>query len=72
MKWIAIWGVVSLASSLLAGLLAGVKNRDWSSWMAWSFILPPLMLIVLVMPRNKGPRPRRPSVDEEEKRSYTA
>lgn len=69
MQWIVIWGVSALAACLLAGLLAGIKNRDWSSWMAWSFIFPPLVIVLLLMPSNKGPRPRRPSLDEEERQS---
>lgn len=71
MKWIAIWGIVSIVSCLLAGLLAATKNRDHSSWMGWTFVLPPLVLVLLFLPRNPGPPPRRPTVDEEEQRSLT-
>jgi hypothetical protein len=65
---IAIWGIVSIAASVLAGIIAGVKRRDHSFWAAWSFLVPPMLLILLVMPSNKGPRPRRPSIDEVEER----
>lgn len=70
MKWIAIWGLAAVSACVLAGLLAGVKNRDHSSWMAWCFLVPPLVLVLLVLPRAKGVRPRRLSIDEEERRSY--
>ena len=65
-KIIAIWGIVSIASAFLAGIIAGVKRRDHSFWAAWSFLFPPMLLILLVMPSNKGPRPRRLGVDEQE------
>jgi hypothetical protein len=58
-KYIAIWGVTALTAALLAGLLAGIKNRDHSFWAAWSFIVPPMLLILLFLRTNRGPRPRR-------------
>ena len=65
-KIIAIWGLVAVASAFAAGILAGIKRRDHSFWAAWSFIVPPMLIILLFMPRNKGPRLRRPSLDEQE------
>jgi len=67
-KVIAIWGVAAVASAILAGILAGIKRRDHSFWAAWSFLFPPMLLILLLMPSNKGARPRRPGVDELEER----
>jgi hypothetical protein len=69
-KVIAIWGVVAIASALIAGILAGIKRRDHSFWAAWSFMVPPMLLILLFMPTNKGPRPRRASIDDEERRAW--
>ena len=63
---IAVWGVVAIVSSILAAVVAGMKRRDHSFWAAWSFLFPPMLLILLVMPSNKGPRLRRPSIDEVE------
>ena len=65
---IVIWGLVALASAVLAGVLAGVKNRDYSFWIAWCFVLPPLVLFLLLLPRYEGTRPRRASLDEHERR----
>ena len=65
-KIIAIWGVAAVVSAVLAGIIAGIKRRDHSFWAAWSFLFPPMLLILLVMPSNKGPRPRRAGVDEQE------
>jgi hypothetical protein len=68
-RGIAIWGLVALGSAAIAGILAGVKNRDYSFWIAWSFLLPPLLLWLLLLPRRDGQRPRQPSLDEQERRS---
>jgi hypothetical protein len=62
-KAIVIWGLIALAAFALAGLLAGIKNRDVSTWMGWSFLLPPLVFVLALLPRLEGPRPRRPQPD---------
>ncbi len=55
---------------LSADLLAGAKNRDYSFWIAWCFVLPPLVFILLLLPRYQGPRPRQPRLDESEERGF--
>jgi hypothetical protein len=65
MTVIVIWGATAFAAAALAGVLAGVKNRDYSFWMGWCFILPPLVLFLLFLPRYDR-RPRRRSLDEED------
>jgi hypothetical protein len=67
-KAIAIWGIVAIASAVLAGVIAGIKRRDVSFWAAWGFLVPPMLLILLLVPSNKGPRSRRPRIDELEDR----
>jgi hypothetical protein len=64
MTGVVIWGLAAITASALAGFLAGWKNRDYSYWMAWCFILPPLLIWLLFMPKRQGPRPKRPSLDE--------
>lgn len=64
MQFIAIWGATAILASALAGFLAGAKNRDYSFWMAWCFLVPPLVLWLLLLPRKAGPRPRPKSLDE--------
>lgn len=64
MQWIVLWGVTAIAASILAGFLAAIKNRDTSYWIAWGFLVPPIVIWLLLLPRNKGPRPRRPTLDE--------
>lgn len=63
-KWVVVWGLTSMLAAILAGLLAGQKNRDYSYWMAWCFLLPPLVVWLVLMPKNRGPRPRQPRLDQ--------
>jgi hypothetical protein len=67
---IVIWGGVALAAATVGGLLAGVKNRDYSSWIAWCFLLPPLVFVLLLLPRHQGARPRQPRLDAGEERGF--
>lgn len=53
---IVIWGLAAMLAAALAGFVAGWKNRDYSFWMAWCFVVPPLLLWLIVMKRKAGPR----------------
>ncbi len=64
--YIAIWGVTSALASLAGGIVAYMKRRDHSAWAAWCFVFPPLLIAVLLLRKNPGSRPRRPSIDEED------
>lgn len=64
MQWIVIWGLSAIAGSALAAVFAAQKNRDYSYWMAWCFLVPPLVIWLMLMPKKAGPRPRQPSLDE--------
>ncbi len=64
-EWIVIWGATALGATAIAGLLAAWKKRDYSFWMGWSFIFPPLIIILALMPKRDR-RPRRPTLDEED------
>jgi len=68
--WISAWGMIAITTSIIAGILAGIKNRDYSFWIGWSFIVPPAVLILALLPRLSGPRPHRPTLDEEDKNLY--
>ena len=67
MGWIAIWGFIAIVAAVLAGIVAGIKNRDYSFWIAWCLILPPLLVFLAMLPRRSGERPRRPSLDDQER-----
>jgi hypothetical protein len=62
---VVIWGLTALAATALAGILAGIKVRDVSFWMGWSFIFPPMVLFLLFL-RRRNARPKRRSLDEED------
>jgi hypothetical protein len=68
MQWIVLWGLSAITASILAAILAGVKNRDLSYWIGWSFVVPPVVVWLLFLPKNKGPRPRQPRLDEIDRR----
>ena len=69
LQGIVLWGVVSVAASVTAGVVAAAKNRDHSWWAAWCFVLPPMLIFLFLLGPNKGARPRRPSMDEEDRRA---
>lgn len=62
---VVAWGLIAITSMAIGGLLAGIKRRDYSFWMAWSFIFPPAIVLLLLLP-GLGQRPRRPTLDEED------
>ena len=45
---------------------ASYKRRDHSAWAAWCFIFPPMLIAVALLQNNPGPRPRRPTMDEDD------
>ena len=63
---ITIVGGIMIITSILGAVLAGLKNRDVSVWLAWTFLIPPTLLILSLLPRIKGRRPRRRTLDEED------
>ena len=65
-KWIVIWGLISITSAISAGFLAAAKRRDHSAWAAWAFVFPPILLIYLLVPKNQGEKKRRRTLDEED------
>lgn len=59
-----IWGITALTGAAIAGVLASIKNRDYSVWMGWGFLFPPIVIYYALLPRRAGPRPRQPTLDE--------
>lgn len=69
MQWILIWAASALSAAGLASVFAWQKNRGYSYWVAWCFLIPPLVIWLMLMPSNKGTRPRQPSLDEIDRRN---
>ena len=61
---VSIWGVTALSGAAIGGVLASMKNRDYSVWMGWGFLFPPIVLYYVLLPRLQGRRPRQPTLDE--------
>lgn len=68
MLFIVFVTTLMILSGILGGIIAGLKNRDYSFWIAWTFLLPPSLIVLALLPTIKGPRPRRVTLDEEDAR----
>lgn len=68
MLFIVFVATLMILSGIVGGILAGFKNRDYSYWIAWSFLLPPALIILALLPKLKGVRPRRETLAEEDAR----
>jgi hypothetical protein len=66
-EFVAIYGSLAVLCSVLAGIAAYIKRRDPSYWIATSFLFPPAIIMLLLMKKNEGPRPTRPTLDSEDK-----
>src|SRR5262245_39965244 len=63
---VVTWAAVAITCAVLAGIVAGIKNRDYSFWITMSFLVPPAVLVVLLLPKRSEPPPRRRRLDEED------
>ncbi len=63
---ITVIGGVMIVFAILGAVLAGIKNRDLSYWVAWTFLFPPSIIVLAFLPRFDGRRPRRTTLDEED------
>ncbi len=65
-KIIVLIGAAMLIGGIVGAIVAGIKNRDLSFWTAFGFLFPPAVLLLAVLPRIKGRRPRRTTLEEED------
>jgi len=70
LMFIVLIATAMILCAILGGVIAGLKNRDYSYWIAWSFLVPPSLIVLLLLPTLKGERPRRVSLDEEDARDH--
>jgi hypothetical protein len=61
---IVIWGATAIVCAILAAMIATKKNRDYSAWAAWCFLIPVLLIALILTPKNTGPRRLRPTLDQ--------
>ena len=64
---IVLCGIGSVLAALVGGILAYRKRRDHSAWAAWCFIFWPLLIVLFLLRRNPGVRPRQPSLDDDDR-----
>ena len=64
-KLIVIYGIVSLVSAVLAMLVAKFKGRSADRWGFSSFLLPPALLVLLLLPKNNASAEQRPLTQKE-------
>ena len=62
--FITVWLAAGIVTSLLAWPLANYKRRLVSFWTFWSFWLPPMLLVLLLAPRNTTPTAPKPGWDD--------
>jgi len=67
MKWVVIWAAVATLSAIACGFIASAKNRNASTWAAWGFLLPPVLVVLLLLPRNRGLRVLTTRLDDEDR-----
>ncbi len=65
-KLIVIWGLTAIGSSLLAAIVAGLKNRHVSHWVGWCFLFPPMLIALFLIPALKQPRPNYRTTDPDD------
>ncbi len=63
---VTYYGIASLVAALAAYVIASAKRRNYEAWAFWCFLLPPLVIALLFMPRL-GPGERyRPLTDDDD------
>ena len=56
---LVVWAMIALSAAAVAGVLASLKHRDISFWIAWSLLVPPMAVFLAFLPKYTGSPPRR-------------
>jgi hypothetical protein len=67
--WIVYYALITVAALVLGLVLGWLKNRDAQHWAFYCFLFPPAVILLLLLPKHVGPRPKRTSWDEDHKRT---
>lgn len=51
---ITIYLTAALVAGIVAGVVAATKQRHTGYWVIFSFLCPPLVLILLLLPKGRG------------------
>jgi hypothetical protein len=52
--WLTAYLVAALLASVIAGIASYAKNRHAGYWVVLAFLFPPLVLILLLLPKGRG------------------
>ena len=63
--WPAFSGATGEEGNVAFGLFIGAASIVL---MAWSFVLPPMVIVLMLLPRLQGERPRQLSLDEVDRK----
>ena len=58
-QYVMIIGLVSLLSAVIGALVAKFKRRGADVWGFACFMFPPLLLLLILLPKNTEPRPQQ-------------
>jgi hypothetical protein len=67
-KFIAVYGSIAFIAAIVAAVIAAIKRRDYSYWATVTLLFPPMLAVLLIMPKNGGPRRGRESLEAQEER----
>jgi hypothetical protein len=62
--WITGLATAAFFSSLAAGIISRRKRRNQMFWMIFCFVLPPVLALLILLPKGRGPR--RPGGRDED------
>jgi hypothetical protein len=66
MQAIVIWAAAGVVAAIAAAFIAEYKGRLVTYWAAWSFLVAPMVLVLLLLvPKNTGERTRPAKLDDE-------
>lgn len=63
---VALWGLAMIICSGFALFLAGRRGRNAQNWAFWTFLFPPVLALLYVLPKRVAPIRVRAKIDAED------
>jgi hypothetical protein len=67
-KFVAVYGTIAFIAAIVAAVIAGFKRRDYSYWATVTLLFPPMLAVLLIMPKSGGLRRGREGLEAQEER----